>query len=115
MRFHCLLAVGQFFFHIYRQNNNKNVKSTQYKKLVPNALWFTDYNLKSCKPQEKNKKKHQNDKSIGEKLKTPNFEKIDKGRVWCYLFHFFDVICKMSKGYLSNVLVITLLPQFFIY
>ena len=32
------------------------LKSTQYKKLAPNALRFTYQNLKSCKPLEKNKK-----------------------------------------------------------
>ena len=33
------------------------LKSTQYKKLVPNALRFTYQNLKSCKPHEKTKQK----------------------------------------------------------
>ena len=33
------------------------LKSTQSKKLVPNALWFTDQSLKSCKPHEKSKQK----------------------------------------------------------
>ena len=46
------------------------LKSTQYKKLEPNALRFTYQNLKSCKPQEKTEENHQNAKSIGEKLKT---------------------------------------------
>ena len=32
------------------------LKSTQYKKLAPNALRFT-YFFKSCKPHEKNKQK----------------------------------------------------------
>ena len=44
------------------------LKSTQYKKLVPNALRFTYQNLKSCKPHEKTKQKAS--KSIGKKLKT---------------------------------------------
>ena len=34
------------------------VKSTQYKKLAPNALRFTYLNSKSCKPHEKTKQKH---------------------------------------------------------
>ena len=34
-----------------------SLKSTQYKKLVPNALRFTYQNLKSCKPHENNNKK----------------------------------------------------------
>ena len=38
---------------------------------------------------KKQKKKHQNAKSIGEKLKT---------KVWCSLFHFFHVICKISNS-----------------
>ena len=33
------------------------LKSTQYKKLAPNALRFTYQNLKSCKPHEKTKQK----------------------------------------------------------
>ena len=33
------------------------LKVTQYKKLAPNALWFTYQNLKSCKAHEKTKKK----------------------------------------------------------
>ena len=33
------------------------LKSTQYKKLTPNALLFTYQNLKSCKPHEKTKPK----------------------------------------------------------
>ena len=38
------------------------IKSTQYKKLAPNALWFTYQNLTSCK--------HQIARFIDEKLKT---------------------------------------------
>ena len=34
------------------------LKSTQHKKLPPNALWFTYQNLKSWKPQEENKTKN---------------------------------------------------------
>ena len=37
--------------------NDIQIKSTQYKKLVPNALRFTYQNLKSCKPHEKTKQK----------------------------------------------------------
>ena len=39
------------------------LKSTQYKKLAPNALRFTYQNSKSCKPHEKQNKKHQNAKA----------------------------------------------------
>ena len=42
------------------------VKSTQYKKLSPNALGFTYQKLKSCKPLENTKQKTSNAKSIGE-------------------------------------------------
>ena len=45
------------------------IKATQYKKLASNALRFTFQNLKSCKPHEKQNKKHQNDRFIDEKLK----------------------------------------------
>ena len=34
------------------------IKSTQYKKLVPNDLQFTYRNLKSCKSNEKNETKN---------------------------------------------------------
>ena len=37
---------------------------------MPNALRFTYQNLKSFKSHEKQNKKHQNDKSIGKKLKS---------------------------------------------
>ena len=46
------------------------LQSTQYKKLAPNALRFAHQNLKSCKPHEKTEQKHQNARSIDEKLKT---------------------------------------------
>ena len=46
------------------------LKSTQYMNLSPNALWFIYQNLKSFKPHEIQNIKHQNAKSIGEKLKT---------------------------------------------
>ena len=39
-------------------------------KLAPNALRFTIWNSKSCKPHEKQNKKYQNVRSIGDKLKT---------------------------------------------
>ena len=45
------------------------LKSTQYKKVEPNALWFTYQNLKSCKPHKKQNKKLQNAKSTVKKLK----------------------------------------------
>ena len=66
------------------------LKSTQYKKLAPNALRFTYQNSKSCKPHEKQNKKHQNAKSIDEKLKTT--------RDCCSLFHFFHVVCKIVNS-----------------
>ena len=49
------------------------LKSTQYKKLAPNSLWFTHWNLKSCKPHEKQKQKS------------------------CSFLHFINVICKISN------------------
>ena len=58
----CLQSVSK---HLRRE-----VKSTQYKKLAANALRFTYQNLKSCKPYEKQNKKHQNARFIDEKLKT---------------------------------------------
>ena len=64
------------------------VKATQYKKLTPNAFRFTYQNLKSCKPHEKQNKKHQNATSICKKLKT-------KGLM--FFVSFFHVICKISK------------------
>ena len=57
------------FFNIFWGQNrlllriwilSARVKSTQYKKLVPNALLFTYQNLKSCKPHEKTKQKTSN-------------------------------------------------------
>ena len=36
------------------------------------SFGFTYQNLKSCKPHEKTKQKHQNARFIGEKLKTLN-------------------------------------------
>ena len=59
------------------------VKSTQYKKLAPNALRFTYQNLKSFKPREKTKN-IQNARYIGEKLKT-------KCLMFCVLFFSFDL------------------------
>ena len=46
------------------------LKSTQYKKLAPNALRFTYQNLKAYKPHEKKTKKYQMANSICKKLKT---------------------------------------------
>ena len=51
------------------------IKLTQYKKLAPNALRFTYWNLKSGKPHEKQIKN----------LLVKNW----KLRVWCSLYHFF--------------------------
>ena len=45
--------------------------------------------MKSCKPHEKTKQKHQNAKSFGKNWKL---------RVWCSLFYFFHVICKISNS-----------------
>ena len=61
--------------------------STQYKKLVSNALQFTYQNLKSCKTHEKTKQ--QIAKPIGEKLKT-------KGLV--FFVSVFHVIRKISNS-----------------
>ena len=55
---------------------------------MPNALWFTYKNLKSCKPYQKQNKKSQNAKSIVDKLKT-------KGLM--FFVSFFHVICKISN------------------
>ena len=66
-----------------------SLKSTQYKKLAPNALRFTYWNLKSCKTHEKIQKNP---------IKMLNLlVKNWKLRVWCYLFHYFHVICKISN------------------
>ena len=81
-----ILSLGQIKSLQTKFSSNRAVKSTQYKKLVPNALRFTYWNLKSCKPHEKQNKKHQNARYIGEIL-----------RVWCSLFHIFHVICKISN------------------
>ena len=62
------------------------LKSTQYKKLAPNALQFTYWNL--LKHMKKRNKNHQNDICIGEKLKT-------KGLM--FFVSFFHVICKISN------------------
>ena len=56
------------------------IKSTQYQKLVPNALRFTNQNLKSCKPHEK---------FVGEKLKTNGLT---------FIVPFFHMICKISNS-----------------
>ena len=45
-----------------KKSSTQLLKSTQYKKLAPNALGST--HLKSCKPHEKTKK-HQYAKSMG--------------------------------------------------
>ena len=54
------------------------LKSTQYKKLAPNACGSLIKIWNLANHMKKQNKKHQNAKSIGEKL-----------RVWCSLFHFF--------------------------
>ena len=65
-----------------------SLKSTQYKKLAPNALRFMYKNLKSCKPHEKTKQKHQNARFNDEKLKTKSL---------MFFVHFFHVVCKISN------------------
>ena len=57
------------------------VKSTQYKKLVPNALRFTHQNLKSCKSHEKNETKS---------IRLLVFSFLSNNlALWCFLFYFF--------------------------
>ena len=53
-------------------------KSTQYKKLAPNALRFTYLSLKSCKQHEKTKQVANLKYSKVEKLRHINF--CDDGR-----------------------------------
>ena len=64
-----------------------DLKSTQYKKLAPNALRFTFEVLQNH--MKKQSKKHQNAKFIGEKLKTK--------RLMFFVLFFFHVICKISN------------------
>ena len=76
------------FFNRFCTRNLSTLKSTQYKKLVPNTLWFTYWNLKSCKPYENETKN----------IKMLNiWVKNWKVRVRCSLFHFFHMICKISN------------------
>ena len=65
------------------------LKSTQYKKLAPNALWVRILKFGILQTTWKNKTK--NIKMIN--LLVKNW----KLRVWCSLFHFFHVICKISN------------------
>ena len=53
----CDIVINVFIDTINEKKNcGTNVKSTQYKKLAPNALQFT--NLKSFKSHEKNETKN---------------------------------------------------------
>ena len=56
-------------------------KSTQYKKLLPNALRLTYWNLKPCKSHEKNQTKNM-------KPLVFSFSLINL-TIWCILFCFF--------------------------
>ena len=83
-RLHCILSLC----HI--------VKSTQYKKLVPNVLRFIYQNLKSCKITWKNKTKNI-------RLLVFNFSWIDLV-FWSFLFCFFTrfaifqiLICRVNR------------------
>ena len=62
------------------------VKSTQYKKLAPNALWFTYQDLKSCKSHAKNETKNI-------KLLVFNFSPI----LLLGFVPFFHGVCKISN------------------
>ena len=62
LEFHCQLCTCETMS--YRDGGRYEnlqgldfLKSTQYKKLAPNALRFTYQNLKFCKPHEKTKQK----------------------------------------------------------
>ena len=59
---------------------SKDLTSTQYKKLAPNTLLFTYWNLKSCKSQRKNKTKNI-------RLLVFSFSSINLA-FWCYCFVF---------------------------
>ena len=76
-RLHCILSLC----HI--------VESTQYKKLVPNALRFIYQNLKSCKITWKNKTKNI-------RLLVFNFSWIDLV-LWSFFFSFYEV-CNISNS-----------------
>ena len=69
-----------YFFHL---------KSTQYKKLAPNALWFTYLNLKSCKSHEKNETKNM-------RLLVFSFL-INKSSILMFFVLFFHVVCEISN------------------
>ena len=66
-------------------------------------LRFTDQNLKSCKPQEISKQKHQNAKSIGEKLKTKGKVTSTEQMLKCLLRVKGLVIC-FYLGWLGSIL-----------
>ena len=60
------------------------LKATQYKKLSPNALHFTNCNF--ANNMKKLNKKQKKGRFVDEKLKTK-----------CLMFYFFHVICKISN------------------
>ena len=66
------------------------MKSTQYKKLAPNALRFTYWNLKSCKPQ-KTKQKHQNARFIDENQKAKSLMFFVLSFMWFARFQIFNM------------------------
>ena len=66
-----------------------NIKSTLHKKLAPNALQFTCWNLKSFKSHEKIKQKHKNAKFIDGKLKT-------KSRMESDVLYFFMWLARLQ-------------------
>ena len=59
------------------------INSTQCKKLVPNALRFTYYNLKPCKSHWKNETKYLH--------QTLNFQFFNRGRILMFFGVFFHV------------------------
>ena len=83
--FWCRLSVCKIFYSFFKlfmmSTEYPVIKSTQYKKLAPNALRFTYQNLKSCKSHEKNETKN---------IRPLVFSvwPIDLA-FWCFLFCFF--------------------------
>ena len=65
------------------------IKSTKYKKLAPNALRFTSWNLKSCKSHEKNVTKNI-------RLLVFSFSSINLAFLMFFVL-FFYVVCKISN------------------
>ena len=72
------------------------VKSTQYKKLALNDLWFTYQNLKSCKSKEKYETK--NIRSLVFRFSPINLA------FWC--FFYFDFSCGLQDfKFLDKMLI----------